>query len=161
LFLIWTSTSVAQTATDPALHHRGDPPAQGQTAADGGKQRGTSTLPASASGEYMIDEVGSVVQITFENSRLDGYVSKLLDDQTSSVTYFFDRTTIDGDRLTFTTKQIHGVWYSFDGMIAHDGSRTRQQDGYYRLKGTWVTHDEIHLHQSTSTVSLKSTPRRD
>ena len=161
LFLTWVSTSVAQTATDPALHHRGDAAAQSQSTASG-KQHGTSTLPASASGEYMIDEVGSVVQITIENSRLDGYVSKLLDDQTSSVTYFFDHTTINGDRLTFTTKQIHGIWYAFDGEIARgDASRTKQEDGYYRLKGTWVTHSEAQKSQSTSMVSLKSPPRRD
>ena len=73
---------------------------------------------------------------------LDGYVSKLLEKQTSSFTYFFDRTTIDGDRLTFTTKQVHGVWYSFDGDDRSRAIRTKQQDGFYRLKGTWLTHDE-------------------
>ncbi len=162
LAFTFVPATLAQTATDPALHHRGDTPAQGKTSTASGKQRGTSTLPASASGEYMLDETGSVVQITIENGRLDGYISKLLDGQTSSLTYFFDRTTINGDRLTFTTKQIHGVWYSFDGMIKRgDASRDRQEDGYYRLKGTWVTHDEVQKSQSTSMVSLKSTPRRD
>jgi len=162
LAVTFVPAALAQTATDPALHHRGDTPAQGQSSTDSGKQRGISTLPASASGEYMIDEAGSVVQITIENSRLDGYISKLLDGQTSSVTFFFDRTTIDRDRLTFTTKQVHGTWYSFNGEIVRgDASRTRQEDGYYRLKGTWMTHDEVQRRQSTSTVTLKSTPRRD
>ena len=160
LALTWVPLALAQTATDPALHHRGDT-AQGQSTA-GGKQRGSSTLPVSASGEYMINEAGSVVQITIENGVLDGYISKLLEGQSSSVTYFFDRTTISGDRLTFTTKQVHGIWYSFDGEIVRgDASRTKQEDGYYRLKGTWVTHDEAQKSQSIATVSLKSTPRRD
>ena len=161
LVLMLVPAALAQTATDPALHHRGDTSAQGQLTASG-KQRGSSTLPASASGEYMINEAGSVVQITIENGVLDGYISKLLEGQTSSVTYFFDRTTINGDRLTFTTKQVHGIWYSFDGEIVRgDASRSKQEDGYYRLKGTWVTHDEAQKSQSTSAVSLKSTPRRD
>ena len=161
LALTLVPAALAQTATDPALHHRGDTPAQAQSTA-GGKQRGSSTLPVSASGEYMINEAGSVVQITIENGVLDGYISKLLEGQTSSVTYFFDRTTINGDRLTFTTKQVHGIWYSFDGEIVRgDASRSKQEDGYYRLKGTWVTHDEAQKSQSTATVSLKSTPRRD
>lgn len=161
LLLTWASTSLAQTATDPALHHRGDTVSQGQPTASG-KQRGTSTLPASASGEYMLDETGSVVQITIDNRVLDGYISKLTEQQTSALTYFFDRTTINGDRLTFTTKQVHGVWYSFDGEIERgDASHTKQENGYYRLKGTWVTHDEAQRSQSTSMVNLKSTPRRD
>ena len=108
----------------------------------------------------MLDETGSVVQITIENGVLDGYISKLTEQQTSALTYFFDRTTIDGDRLTFTTKQVHGIWYSFDGEIVRsDASRSKQETGFYRLKGTWVTHDEVGKSQSTSMVSLKSTPR--
>ncbi|HEX3471301.1 MAG TPA: hypothetical protein VHT28_08960 [Silvibacterium sp.] len=150
----------AQTTTDPALHHRGDA-SQNQTAAAGGKQRGTSTLPADASGEYLIDEAGSVVQITIENGRLDGYVSKLVEGLTSTVTYFFDRTTMNGDRLTFTTKEIHGIWYSFDGLIVRGDGQSKQQDGYYRLRGTLMTHDAVQKSQSSSTINLKSTPRRD
>ena len=107
----------------------------------------------------MLDETGSVVQITIENGILDGYISNLTEQQTSALTYFFDRTTINGDRLTFTTKQIHGIWYSFDGVIVRSDARSKQETGFYRLKGTWVTHDEVGKSQSTSIVSLKSTPR--
>jgi hypothetical protein len=116
-------------------------------------------LPASAEGEYMLDETGSVVQITIEKGVLDGYVSRLVEGQTASLTYFFDRTTINGDRLTFTTRQVHGIWYSFDGTIVRSDVPSRQETGFYRLKGTWVTHDEAAKSQSTSMISLKSTPR--
>ncbi len=161
VLVMWASAGLAQTATEPALHHRssGADSGNGVTAQPGGKQRGTSTLPASAQGEYMLDETGSVVQITIENGILDGYISKLTEQQTSALTYFFDRTTINGDRLTFTTKQIHGIWYSFDGAIVRSDVSNRQETGFYRLKGTWVMHDEVGKSQSTSTVSLKSTPR--
>jgi hypothetical protein len=159
--LICLRTTVAQTAADPALHHRGDATTQAQPGAATGKQRGTSTLPAEASGEYMLDETGSVVQITIENGVLDGYISKLVEGQTTSLTYFFDRTTINGSRLTFTTREIHGIWYSFDGAIVRGDAQSRHEDGFYRLKGAWVTHDEAQKNQSSSTVSLKSTPRRD
>jgi hypothetical protein len=162
LILTWAPVVLTQTqATDPALHRRSDGAAQTQPGAATGKQRGSSTLPASASGEYMIDEEGSVVQITIENGVLDGYVSKLVEGLTSSLTYFFDRTTINGNRLSFTTKEIHGIWYSFDGAIVRGDAQNKLEDGYYRLKGTWVTHDEPRKGQSSSTVSLKSTPRRD
>jgi hypothetical protein len=148
--------SLAQTATDPALHHRSD----GEPS-PGGKQRGTSTLPAAASGEYMIDEEGSVVQITIDNGVLDGYISKLVEGHTSTLTYFFDRTTINGNRITFTTKEVHGIWYAFDGAIVRGDAQTKVEDGYYRMKGTWVTHNEAEKNQMTSTINLKSTPRRD
>jgi hypothetical protein len=164
VLVMWASAGIAQTATEPALHHRvaGSDSGNGvavQPGVPAGKQRGTSTLPASAQGEYMLDETGSVVQITIENGILDGYISKLTEQQTSALTYFFDRSTINGDRLTFTTKQIHGIWYSFDGVIVRSDARSKQETGFYRLKGTWVTHDEVGKSQSTSTVSLKSTPR--
>ena len=163
VLVMWASAAVAQTANPPELRHRGngsnESGAAAQPAGAVGKQKGTSTLPEDASGEYMLDETGSVVQITIEKGVLDGYISKLVDGQTASITYFFDRTTINGDRLTFTTKEIHGIWYSFDGMIVRGDAASRQQTGFYRLKGTWVTHDVSGKGQWSSTVSLKSTPR--
>ena len=160
VLLISASGCVAQTAPEPALHHR--VPGSSSDAAPGspgGKQRGTSTLPAAAQGEYMLDETGSVVQITIENGILDGYVSRLVEGQTASLTYFFDRTTINGMRLTFTTKQVHGIWYSFDGTITRGDAPSKQETGFYRLKGTWVVHNETDKSQSTTAVNLKSTPR--
>jgi hypothetical protein len=159
--VIGVQAALAQATTDPALHRRSDASAQAQPGAAAGKQRGTSTLPADASGEYMIDEEGSVVEITIENGVLDGYVSKLVEGPTSFLTYFFDHTTINGNRLTFTTKEVHGIWFSFDGAIVRGDAQSRQKDGYYRLKGTWMTHDDPQKSQSSSTVSLKSTPRRE
>jgi hypothetical protein len=162
VLMMWASAGLAQTATEPVLHHRAAGSGNGATVQPGspaGKQRGTSTLPASAQGEFMLDETGSVVQITVDDGILDGYISKLVEGQTASLTYFFDRTTINGDRLTFTTKQVHGIWYSFDGTIVRSGVSNKQETGFYRLKGTWVTHDETGKILSTSMVSLKSTPR--
>lgn len=164
VLVLWVSAAMAQTATEPALHHRVPGPNSGndgtvQPGGPEGKQKGTSSLPASAQGEYMLDETGSVVQITIENGILDGYISKLTDQQTSALTYFFDRTTINGNQLTFTTRQVHGIWYSFDGAIVRTDVPSKQETGFYRLKGTWVIHDEATKNGSTSTVSFKSTPR--
>src|SRR5277367_2878378 len=140
VLLAWGLSAVAQTVTEPALQHRGSGSgsASGQNGvtAQGvatGKQHGTSTLPESASGEYMLDETGSVVQITIENGVLDGYISKLTEQQTSALTYFFDRTTIRGNQLMFTTKQIHGVWYSFTGTIVRGDAQSMRETGFYRL----------------------------
>jgi hypothetical protein len=101
------------------------------------------------------------VQITIDNGVLDGYVSRVIEGQTSALTYFFDRTTIDGNHLTFTTKPVHGIWYSFDGTIVRGDATTQHETGFYRLKGTWVLHADAGKTQSTSTVSFRSTPRSD
>ncbi len=147
----------AQTATEPALHHRGsaDSPSH---ALPGSKLSGASTLPADVSGEYEIDEADSVVQITIEGNRLTGYVTKLVDEK-SSLTFFFDQTSLGGNRVAFTTKQVHGTWYSFEGAIVRGDAKTKQESGFYRLKGTWIAHDAAAKNQSTSMVNLKSTPR--
>ena len=163
LFLGWAvSAGFAQATTDPGLHHR----TPGQTdeappSTASGKQKGTSTLPEAASGEYMLDENGSVVQITIDNGVLDGYISRVIEGQTTALTYFFDRTTIDGDHLTFTTKPVHGLWYSFDGAIVRGDAQTSQETGFYRLKGTWVLHSDAGKNPSSSMVSFKSTPRSE
>ena len=161
VLFMWVSVGLAQSTSEPGLHHRvpGTESANAPAGSPGGKQKGTSTLPPSAQGEFMLDETGSVVQITIENGTLDGYISKVLDGQTASLTYFFDRTTINGDRLTFTTKQVHGIWYSFDGTIVRGDAASKQETGFYRLKGAWVVHNESDKSQSTATVSFKSTPR--
>ena len=162
LLLGWASVVLGQESPDPALHHR--TPVEAEHAAPStpnGKQPGTSTLPASASGEYMLDETGSVVQITIDNGILDGYISKVVEGQTTALTYFFDRTKIDGNHLTFTTKHVHGIWYSFDGTILRGDVPTRQENGFYRLKGTWIIHADADRSQSSSMVSFKSTPRSE
>ncbi|HTY82649.1 MAG TPA: hypothetical protein VMB19_00445 [Silvibacterium sp.] len=160
VLLLGSAACFAQETTSPELHHRtpgaADPASPGVPS---GKQRGTSTLPDSASGEYMLDETGSVVQITVDNGVLDGYISKVVEGQTTALTYFFDRTTIDGNHLTFTTRHVHGIWYSFDGDIVRGDVPTKQENGFYRLKGAWVMHADAGQTQSTSRVSFKSTPR--
>lgn len=159
LSAIWTFSAFGQ-ATDPALHHRNAPqPGQPAPGTPGSKQKGASTLPETATGEYMLDETGSVIQITIDNGVLDGYISRVVEGQTTALTYFFDRTSIDGNHLTFTTRPVHSIWYSFDGAIVRGEAVTPHETGFYRLKGTWVMHAEADKTQSTSMVSLKSTPR--
>ncbi|MBV8113615.1 MAG: hypothetical protein JO300_02660 [Silvibacterium sp.] len=162
VLLGWASAAVAQDTTDPALHHR-TPGQTEQTPPNtpNGKQKGTSTLPESATGEYMLDDNGSIVQITIESGVLDGYISRVIEGQTTALTYFFDRTTIDGDHLTFTTKPVHGIWYSFNGTIVHGEVPTKQETGFYRLKGTWIMHADAGKTQSSSMVSFRSTPRSE
>lgn len=142
-------TGIAQTA--PVLRQRDQnaspPPAH--------SAKGFSTLPDTASGEYEIDEDGSVVQITIERNRLSGYVTKM--DHNTALTLLFDSTSIGGSRISFTTKTVHGVRYSFTGTVVRGDAADRSQSGFYRLVGDWVTYHDAE--RMTKRVSLKSTPR--
>jgi hypothetical protein len=150
----------AQTAPDPTLHKRSEAPSAKSTPS--GQRAGYSTLPEDASGEYLLDESGSVIQITVEEKkRLSGYVSKIGDDHVP-MTFFFDQSQINGNGISFTTKKLHGYWYSFEGEITRgDPQVTKTEDGYYRLRGSWVVHNDIQKTEMPTRVSFKSTPRSD
>ncbi|MFT4114678.1 hypothetical protein [Silvibacterium sp.] len=158
--------ALAQDA-DPALKHRdtsSDAASTTKPSPAVKAKSGVSTLPDDASGEYILDNNGSTVEITLEGNRISGYVTKLGDEGSSDkdvpVTFFFTDATVDGHRITFSTKKIHGHWFSFEGAIERgDPETTRTENGYYRLLGTWTTHEDTGNRQFRQQVSYKSTPR--
>lgn len=158
LLLLPSSMLLAQAASQPALHHRGDPSTvdhpvvvkQGKT---------TSLIPEDASGEYMLGRPGELIEITIQFGDLSGYISRQGDgysDEGTPLTFFFEQTFLRGQDLRFTTRQVHGVWYSFQGTITRGPASTREEDGYYLLVGELVEHDAAHKTESRRTISLKS-----
>ena len=150
--------SNAQAATEPALHHRGDPSTTDRPIVV--KQGKTNTLiPEEASGEYMLGHPGELIKITLQFGELSGYISRQGDgesDNGTPLTFFFDQASVRGPELKFTTRQIHGVWYSFDGTIVRGPGKTRADDGYYLLTGGLVQHDGAQKIELRRNVSLKS-----
>lgn len=154
--LLLGAAAIAMAQTPPTLKQRGAPEPQhavGPVATDYAK--GYSTLPDEASGEYELDDNGSVVQITIESSRLSGYVTKM--DEGSALTLLFQHTTIQGDRVTFTTQTVHGMSYAFTGIVTRGDAESPSKTGYFRLAGEWTVF-QGDGHQMRQ-VSLKSTPR--
>lgn len=148
LFLL-TTAALAQTA--PALHSRNK--SESQPIAR--QAKGFSTLPETASGEYVLDDHGSVVQITLEHNRLTGYVTKM--DGDTALTLFFDKTSIDGNRLSFITNTVHGLRYEFRGVISRGKVPELSSNGYYLLAGELTAYRGAA--STLAHVSLKSTPR--
>ena len=144
-------SAVAFAQTTPVLHSRRENTPEARTRAT----RAVSTIPEDASGEYELDGKGSVIQITIEHGRLTGYVTKM--DHETALTLFFDRTTVDGDRLSFATKTVHGLYYSFHGTIVRGDAETRSINGFYRLVGDLTAHSSAG--NQNEQISLKSTPR--
>ena len=148
--LLLAAPAFAQTT--PSLHSRGhnatqEPPTRAAT--------GVSTLPDNASGEFTLDSHGSVIQITIEHNRLDGYITLMQGN--NALTLFFDKTSINGKRVTFTTRVVHGLSYAFAGEILRGDAEAPSLNGYYRLSGKLTTNRDTM--SQTKWVELKSTPR--
>ncbi|HVJ08912.1 MAG TPA: hypothetical protein VM554_11040 [Acidisarcina sp.] len=144
------------------LHRRADKVDDSSTA-PATEARASSTLPQDASGEYLLgSDPGEVIQISLQERELGGYISKRGDadsDQGTPLTFFFTHTRIDGSRLGFTTHQIHGVWYSFEGTIERGAAKTHAEEGYYLLQGTLTKYNVAARTSERRTVSLKMTPQ--
>jgi hypothetical protein len=142
-------------APDPVLHRR----AYNQVGDDVDirtRSSGRTVLPLEASGEYTLGS-GEMVDVELEPERLSGYITRFGDresDQGTPLTFFFATSRLAGQRLAFTTRQIHGVWFSFEGTIVRGPARSRGQQGYYLLEGRLVLHDVDGQTEQPRMVSL-------
>ncbi len=142
-------------APDPVLHRR----AYNQAGDDVDirtRSSGRTVLPLEASGEYSLGS-GEMVDVELEPERLSGYITRFGDresDQGTPLTFFFATSRLAGQRLAFTTRQIHGVWFSFEGTIVRGPARSREQQGYYLLEGRLVLHDVDGQTEQARMVSL-------
>ncbi|HUI85352.1 MAG TPA: hypothetical protein VL240_14080 [Candidatus Binatia bacterium] len=95
------------------------------------------------SGMYSFLREGEFVQLTVEDGKLSGYISRFGDsasDKDQFIDQFFDRTSLAGNRLSFSTKTVHGVWFEFAGVIATAPGRKPSEEGYHVIKGTLIQH---------------------
>lgn len=158
LLLLSCFNLLAQNATEPLLHHRGDPSTTDRPVVV--KQGKINPLiPEEASGEYMLGHPGELIEITMQFGELSGYISRQGDGESDSgtpLTFFFEEASVQGQQLKFSTRQIHGIWYAFQGTIVRGPGKTREEEGYYLLTGDLVEHDSAQKTELRRTVSLKS-----
>jgi hypothetical protein len=117
---------------------------------------GRTMLPVEASGEYSLGS-GGMVDVELQPDRLSGFITRLGDresDEGTPLTFFFATSRLSGQQLAFTTRQVHGVWFSFEGTIVRGPARTRDQQGYYLLEGKLVLHDVASQTEQARMVSL-------
>jgi hypothetical protein len=153
LVLLLAVTSAA--AQNPVLHRRAynqdDDGVDVET-----RSTGRTILPLEASGEYTLG-TNEFVEVDLQPDRLSGFISRMGDresDQGTPLTFFFATSHLSGQRLAFTTHQIHGVWFSFEGTIVRGTARGRDQQGYYLLEGQLILHDTSNQAQQARNVSL-------
>jgi hypothetical protein len=146
----------AQTKTqNPVLHRRGynqvDDDFDMTT-----RSSGRTIIPLEASGTYSLGSSGAI-DVELQPDRLSGFITRLGDresDEGTPLTFFFATSRLAGQRLAFTTRQVHGVWFSFDGTIVRGSGRSRDQQGYYLLEGRLVMHDAANQTEQVRMVSL-------
>jgi hypothetical protein len=95
------------------------------------------------SGMYTFLKDGEFVQLNIEDGKLSGYISRFGEtdsDKGQFIDQFFDKASLDGNRLTFATKVVHGVSYDFKGTVSVVPGKQHGQEGYRVLKGTLTQH---------------------
>jgi hypothetical protein len=111
------------------------------TAWQAGRAQGAAS--ADISGMYTFLREGEFVQITMDEGRLSGYVSRFGDadsDKGEFIDQFFDKATLQGDHLSFNTKTVHGIWYDFSGTVSVTPGKKAGAEGYRVIKGTLTQH---------------------
>ena len=116
---------------------------------------------------YTFLREGEFVQITVEEGIVSGFVSRFGDrdsDRGVFLDQFFSKGALDGKKLTFTTKPIHGTWYEFTGLIGRGEGKTPDREGYWTIRGTLKQFD-LDDNKNTSSksreVTLKSFPNME
>jgi hypothetical protein len=127
----------------PALRHRSAN--NTDEAATPAVASGHTSLWASAEGEYPWKSWrgDGEIELYFDGGTLHGYMTEPLDahSQTASPLVFdFATTHIEGDALRYTTRRLHGAWYSFIGHLERGLVASPSQPGYYLLTGTLTEH---------------------
>ena len=122
--------------------------------------------PRAYSGMYTFLKEGEFVQVTVEDeARVTGFISRYGDGESDKGTFlnqFFKTAKLEGNQLSFTTKEVHGTWFEFKGTVERGEGKNPGDEAYYVLKGTLVenTTDEAKKTSSRSRqVALKSFPQ--
>jgi len=114
---------------------------------------------------YTFLREGEFVQITVEEGKLSGFVSRYGDresDRDAFLDQFFSKASLEGKKMTFTTKPVHGTWFEFAGDVSRGEAKTPDKEGYWALKGTLKKYSEDDNKNVTSDsrqVTFKSFPK--
>jgi hypothetical protein len=118
------------------------------------------------SGMYAFLRDGEFVQLNIEDgNRLTGFISRYGDsesDRGAFLDQFFKQAKLDGTDVSFTTANVHGVYFDFKGQVARGEGKNPGDEGFYILRGT-VTEFSADANgkviAKSHSVALKSFPK--
>jgi hypothetical protein len=91
------------------------------------------------SGMYTFLKEGEFVQLTVEDTgQITGFVSRYGEgesDKGAFLDQFFKSGKLNGNKLSFTTETVHGVWFDFKGTVERGEGKSPGDEAYYVLKG--------------------------
>jgi len=117
------------------------------------------------SGMYTFLREGEFVQITVEEGRLSGFVSRYGDrdsDRDAFLDQFFTKASLEGRKINFSTKSVHGTWFEFVGEVSRGEAKTTDKEGYWVLRGTLKKYSEDenkNVSADSRQVTFKSFPK--
>jgi hypothetical protein len=115
---------------------------------------------------YTFLKDGEFLQITIEDKgKVSGFISRFGDAESDKGTFidqFFKSGKIEGNKISFTTETVHGVWFTFEGTFARGQGKKPEDEGYYVLEGTLTrdtTDAEKKMSAQATKVQFRSFPR--
>jgi hypothetical protein len=121
--------------------------------------------PDPLSGMYSFLREGEFVEIDFEEgNRLTGFISRYGDldsDRGAFLDLTFAKGEYAGEKLSFTTKPVHGVWFEFKGKVSTDKTKQPGAEGYAVIRGTLTQYNEDNNKKTSARsteVTFKSFP---
>ena len=116
---------------------------------------------------YSFLREGEFIQVTVEEAgKVSGFISRYGDteaDKKEFLDQFFESGQLDSTQLKFTTKNVHGTWFTFDGTLGRGSGKRPEEEGYYVIRGTLTRFrgdaDKKNTSQDSRQVEFKSFPR--
>jgi hypothetical protein len=121
---------------------------------------------AEYSGMYNFLREGEFVQVTVEDQgKVSGFVSRYGEsdsDRDAFLDHFFKAGKLEGNKLTFSTETVHGVWYEFQGTIERGEGKQPGDEAYHVIRGKLTEHSTDEQEKASARsreVALKSFPK--
>jgi hypothetical protein len=160
--LIFMTALLALQTASPGLQKRpaGDPADQTVKVTH---EAGTTVLPEDAYGLYLFPSkdkrgtFGEGVQIDEQFGEVTGYLT-IADDGSGKnklSSYFLGEVKGGNGHFSFSTREVHGLWYSFEGHVTRGSAATPADDGRYVMEGTLTAHDDAAKTTQVRNISLK------
>ena len=121
-------------------------------------KRGATEFPAEAMGFYRFRDDAQGVRIISHDGEISGYLLKFgkgISDKDMVLGYDFSEVAGTRNRLYFTTRQVHGVWYGFEGRVIQQRGLSHDDQANYILKGTLTEHDEAQQTTQSAAIRLR------